>query len=304
MIYDELSTFSVVSEGFSMIDKVKLVLFSAGVKPTTSIYLNITSTNLDDKKRFEEILEKNKIIFLRGRERTFEVIKTIRGSVVHWKLGGTYIDYDLFSNEGDKKRFVQYKQMAIKDISRAKRARIAGKLYGYPKCCIEQYVKETSEWMRKNMTYYEFYKRYHATDKKFPFIPFTPCSIECKQAKKFNQRYSKTVRKKEPKFWREFVKKNIFRSDLVIDHESIIEENKEDIFPDRKWHNYVVLTMKPYNDRYYFHSFLTRKKYEHGTILSGKITMQYGRGFVQVGKIKKIIKLGHVRKLPMLGRKY
>lgn len=304
MAYDDLSTFAVVSEGFSMTDKVKLILFSSGAKPAASVYLDITPKNLDEKERFEQILEKNKIPFLRGRERSFEVVDYVKGGTVHWVIGGTYIDYDLFSSAIDKKKFSEYKKMAIKDIARSKRARIAGKIYGYPKCCIEQYVRETSAWLKKNMTYHDFYERLNAADKKYPFIPFSPCSAECRQAKNLNQKYSATVRKYEPKFWRQFVNKQEFRTDLVIDHESIVtDDNNKDIFPNRKWHNYVVLALKQYKGRYYFYSFLTRKKYEHGAVLSGKVTMQYGRGFVQPGKAKRIMKLRHIRKLPMLGRK-
>jgi hypothetical protein len=304
MKYSQLSTFAVVSEAFSLIDKVKIVLFAAGTKPTASVYLNITSGNLDDKERFEEILKQNKIIFLKGRERSFETVKSIRGASVRWSIAGTYIDYDLFSSEKDKKQFITYRKLAIKDTGRSRRVRIAGKIYGYPKCCIEKYVKETTDWLKSHTKYHEFYKRYHMTDKKFPFIPFTPCKLGCKRSQKLNQLYARTVRKIEPKLYKQYTKKIQYRTDLVIDHESVVAKGKVDIFPDRKWHNYVVLAMKPYKGKYYFYSFLTNKKYEHGDVLSGKIVVQYGRGFVQPGKIKRKIKLKHIRKLPMLGRKY
>ena len=70
-------------------------------------------------------------------------------------------------------------------------------------------------------------------------------------------------------------------------------------------YEYSVILKKPHNKKHYLYAYLTKKFYERGTILSAKITQQYDYADIKPKKIDRIIPdLMHIRKLPLMGRKY
>lgn len=299
-----LIDFAIISKGLDPVDKIKLILFAAKAKANTYVILKINPKNLEEKYQFEQVLRKNKVIFSASRQKGYEEIRSIKGDSINWEIAGIWIGYDLFNNKKSKKDFLRYKRLLGKQ-QEGRAHRLAGKLYGYPRCCVERYAKETPAYIRKKYSYYEFYKKLHEGDWKFPFVFHGPCSVNCRATIALNRRYSNVVKRHAPKFWQEYRKKKIFDSDLVVDEESDILVKGKTIWPEKDGHDYSVILRKPYKGKYYLISYLTKKFYERGTILSGKVTMQYHYARIAVKKIKGIIEgLHHERHLPMVGRKY
>jgi len=299
-----LIDFAVVSKGLDITDKIKLILFAAKAKPNTYVILKINPKNLGEKYQFEQILKRNKIIFLSSRQKGYEEIKNIKGNRIQWQLKGIWIGYDLFDSRKSKKDFLRYKKLLGKQQER-RAHRLAGRLYGYPKCCVDRYIKETPYFIKKHYSYYEFYKRLHEDDWKFPFVFHVPCSSKCRRTISLNIKYSNSVKKHAPKLWKEYKRKRVFESDLIVDEESDILVKGKTIWPEKDGHDYSVILKKPYKGKYYLISYLTKKFYERGTVLSGRITMQYHYARISVKKVKGIINgLHHERHLPLIGRKY
>jgi len=299
-----LIDFAIISKGFEPVDKIKLILFAAKAKPNTYIILKINPKNLGEKYQFEQILRKNKIIFSASRQKGYEEIKNIKGNSINWEMAGIWVGYDLFGSKKDKKDFFRYKSM-LRKHHEGMAHRLAGRLYGYPKCCVERFAKETSAYIKKKYSYYEFYKRLHEDDWRFPFVFHMPCSSKCRATVALNKKYSNVVKKHAPKFWKEYRKKKVFDSDMIVDEESDMLVNGKTIWPEKNGHDYSVILKKQYNGKYYLVSYLSKKFYERGTVLSGKVTMQYHYAKIAVKRVKNIIKgLHHERHLPMIGRKY
>jgi len=299
-----LNTFAVISDGFDIKDKIKLVLFTAGLKLSTYIILKINPESLDEKYRFEQLLKQNKILFSASREKSYEEITDIKKNEIIWELKGTWIGYDLFKDKKTKELFKKYKRL-IRHRQIKKADLLAGKLYHYPSCCIKHYLKETNKFIRKNYTCYEYYKRFHDTERKFPFIFHTPCSLKCKATAKLNRLYSNAIKKYAPEILKKYSKKDSFKSQIIIDEESDILENTKTIWPEKNGYEYSVILKKPHNKKHYLYAYLTKKFYERGTILSAKITQQYDYADIKTKKIDRIIPdLMHIRKLPLMGRKY
>jgi len=299
-----LYTFAAISKGFDIKEKIKLILFTAGLKSATYIILKINPDSLDEKYRFEQLLKQNKILFSASRQKGYEEITSIKGNKIIWELKGIWIGYDLFKDKKTKKQFEQYKNLISKQQIK-KADEIGGKIYGYPSCCIKNYQKETPEHIKKHYTYYEFYKEVQDSDRRFPFIFYSPCSLKCKKTAALNRKYSNIVKRFTPEIWKEYIKKDRFAADLIVDEESDILVKGKTIWPERNAHEYDVILRKPHKRRYYLYAYLTRKNYEKGTILSALITQQYDYADIKVKKVKGIIKnLIHERKMPLIGRKY
>ncbi len=299
-----LIDFAVISKGFDFVDKIKLILFAAKAKPNTYIILKINPKNLGEKYQFEHTLKKSKVIFSASRQKGYEEIKNIKGNSINWEMAGIWVGYDLFGSKKDKKDFLKYKKL-LKRHQDVWAHRLAGKLYGYPKCCVEKYIKEMPGYIKKNYSYYEFYKRLHEDDWRFPFVFHMPCSSKCRATIALNKKNSNVVKKHALKLWQEYRKKKVFDSDMIVDEESDILANGKTIWPEKDGHDYSVILKKPYKGKYYLISYLSKKFYERGTVLSGKVTMQYHYARISVKKTKGIIKgLHHERHLPMIGRKY
>lgn len=299
-----LIDFAVISKGFDAVDKIKLILFAANAKPNIYVILKINPKNLGEKYQFEQVLKKNKIIFSASRQKGYEEIKSIKGNSINWEIAGIWVGYDLFNSKKSKKDFLRYKRLLGKQHE-VRAHRLAGRIYGYPKCCVERYAKETPAYIKKKYSYYQFYKRLHEDDWRFPFVFHMPCSSTCRATTALNKRYSDVIRRFAPKFWKEYGKKKVFDSDLIVDEESDILVKGKTIWPEKDGHDYSVILKKPYKGKYYLISYLTKKFYEKGAVLSGKVTMRYHYARIAVKKAKGIIKgLHHERHLPMIGRKY
>lgn len=300
----KLIDFAVISKGLDFSDKIKLVLFAAGKKPNTYIILKINPDDLGEKYEFEKRLRKEKIVFSASRQKGYEEIKKISGNEIQWEIAGIWIGYDLFKDKKSKKDFQRYKKLLGKQ--QASRAhRLAGKLYGYPKCCTEKYIKETPQVIKKKYSYYEYYKRFHDNDRKFPYLFHTPCTANCRASKALNKRYEAAVKKYAPEIYKKYRQKKVFERNIIIDTESDILIKGKTIWPEKNGHDYSVITKNPIEGKYYLISFLSRKDYERGTVLSAEITSKHDYANIKVKKIKSVINnLVHVRALPMIGRKY
>lgn len=304
MSKEALYTFITISSGFDIKEKIKLVLFIAGLKLSSYVILKINPDSLDEKYRFEQLLKQNKIFFSAGRQKGYEEITVIKGNKIIWELKGIWIGYDLFKDKKIKQQFEKYKNLISKQQFK-KADEIGGKIYGYPSCGIKQYQKETPEYIKEHYTYYEFYKKLHDADRKYPFVFYSPCSVKCKRTTVLNRKYSNTIKKFTPELWKEYTKKDRFKADLIVDEESDIFLKGKTIWPERNAHEYSVILRKPHKEKHYLYAYLTKKNYEKGTILEATITQQYDYANIKVKKVKGIIKgLLHERKMPLIGRKY
>jgi hypothetical protein len=300
----KLIDFAVISKGLDYPDKIKLVLFAAGKKPNTYLTLKINKDDLGEKYEFEKRLRKEKVIFSASRQKGYEEIKKIEGNEIKWKIAGIWIGYDLFKDKKSKKDFQRYKSLLRKQ-QKSRADRLAGKIYGYPKCCTEKYIKETPQFIKKRYSYYQYYKRFHDADKKFPFIFHTPCTANCRSAAALNKRYETAIKKYAPEIYKKYKAKKTFERDIIIDTESDILIKGKTIWPEKNGHDYSVITRKPIEGKYYLISYLSKKNYDRGTVLSAVITKQYDYASIKIKKIKSVINnLVHVRSLPMIGRKY
>jgi hypothetical protein len=66
--------------------KLKLILFAAGVKPSTFVPLKITPKNLGDKSHFERHLRENDFLFKVDDPNSFEEISTIKNNKIIWAM--------------------------------------------------------------------------------------------------------------------------------------------------------------------------------------------------------------------------
>lgn len=296
------------SDCFEPVDKLKLILFATKAKPATFVPLKISPKNIGDKFHFERHLKEKNIFFSVDSPKSFEEIVKIKENKIVWSLKGTWYGYDLFRDKQHKKMFRQYVSMVRKH--RQDRADIiAGKLYGYPACCIKQYVKENNpDWIKRKYSYYGYYKRLHDSERNFPFIVHTPCSPKCSASRKLNTRYRNIIKKRAPKFYKEFSRKKSFKSDFIVEGENnfLFGVNALPLWVHKDGHEYNLVARKKYNDHHYMFSFLSRdREYVKGAVLSGSAAIQYNYADIKISRLKKIIpNLIHVRKFKLLGRKY
>lgn len=297
----ELIYFIENAKCFDNTAKLKLILFSAGMKPATFVALKINSKNLDEKYLFEKHLQNSGIVYEVSKARSYEEIDKISRNKVLWKMKGTWYGYDIFKNESQRKLFKKYVALAGKNHKKADF--LGGKIYGYPTCCTKMYSNNHSpEYVAKHYSYFEFYKRLNDIDRAFPFLVHTACSAKCSSSKKLNAKYSRLLKNTSPKFFAEFSNKKSFTANLVVDSESDIF--KDSIFETRPvWlekdgHEYTLLCLQKINGNYYFFTYLTKKWYAKGAVLEGKVTMQYDYADIEIKKANKYIKnLEHRRKI-------
>lgn len=277
------------SKAFDISAKFKLILFIAGVKPSTYIHLRI-GKNLHDKHKFEDLLKKNKIIFNVGRAKGYEEIQKITNSAI-WQLNGIWYGYDFFQTKEDKKRFDKYIEL-LKKHKQTEADRLSGTLYGYPTKCVEAFIKERNKKNIAKYSYYQYYKRLHDMDKAFPFIIHRPCSPKCTPSKKLNEFYKRAVKKHAPKFYKEYTKKRTYHCPIIVD----IENDIKGIWKKKTGRDYTVVTKNKIENKYWLLSWLSKKAYERGTILDATITMQYDYAVIKTKKvIGKIENFHHKR---------
>jgi len=268
------------SSGFDNSNKLRLLLLLAGVKPSAYVQLRITN-NLHDKHDFEELLKEKGIIFEASKAKGFEEIVKV-DSAAHWKLKGTWYGYDLFSTKPYAERFLEYVQL-LKSKKHELADMMAGIIYGYPKCCIEKFVKQHQ---KINKSYYQHFKELNDMDKAFPFICHTPCSLKCKATKKLNNLYKNTVKKVSPKFFKEYSKKSTHRVPVVVD----IENDIPGMWKKKDGHDYIYVTKAPINGKYLIISWLTKAVFKRGDVLDADVTVQYDFASLKIRK-----SIGHIK---------
>ena len=266
------------SKAFDNNSKLKAILLVSGAKPNTYIHLRITN-NIDDKHEFERLLRLNKIPFSVSRAKGYEEISAIRGNAAIWKMKGMWYGYDLFRNKQAKKNFEKYVSL-IKQQKHDTADKLAGKIYGYPECCIKKFISEhDTKALLKKYSYYQYYKRLHDSDMSFPFISHTPCSPKCKYSAALNKKYADAVRKWAPKFYKQYAKKQTYSTPVIVDI-----DNDLGVWKKKDGHDYVLITKKPLEGRYYEISWLTKPAFKRGTVLDAAVTLHYDYAAVTVKK--------------------
>jgi len=272
-----LIRFAEQTHAFDAKDKLKLILFAAEVKPATYLHLRIKN-NLHDKHRFEELLDKAGIVYSVSRAKGFEEITGIEDNAANWHFTGIWYGYDLFHTKSQKKEFNRYKKL-IRAGKQAEADRVAGRLYGYPNSAVEWFIKSKNpKTLAQKFTYYQYYKQLHEIDRAFPFICHVPPSPTCKDSKRANEIYRKTIKALAPRFYKEYTKKRTYRCPIIVD----MENSVENVWPEHRGHDYIVITTKPIEGQHWLISWLTRTTYPRGTILDAKITIQYDYARVDV----------------------
>jgi hypothetical protein len=276
--------------------KLKAILFITGAKPSTYIHLRIQK-NLHDKHTFEEHLKKNSILFEVSKAKGYEEITAVKNNAAIWRIKGAWYGYDLFLNKYFNERFLEY-IMLLKQQKHEQADKVGGQVYGYPTCCVNNFIQEHGAKGMKKYGYYEYYERLHDSDKSFPFIAHTPCSPKCKETKKLNKKYESAVKKWAPKFYKDYSKKKTYILPVIVDVESDIPRAK---WKKKDGHDYVLVTQKPIDGKYYLISWLTKAAFKRGTILKAKITMQYDFAIVKaLKKIGELKNFHHERKFTKL----
>lgn len=274
--------------------KRNLLLFLAGAKPNTFIRLRI-GKNLHDKHEFERLLKLNKIKYTISRPHGFEEITSVKGNTITWRFAGTWYGYNLFGSAGDQKLFATSTKLA-KNGNHEEADLLLGRLYGYPICCVDEFVKEhDTAFLKKKYTSRSFYKRLHDTDIKLPYISFVPGSIHCPEAVKLNKLYETAIKKISPSFYSAYKKKRTHRVLLVVDTEQhFIETHPHDA------HEYLLVTTKPIAKHHYVLSWLSDRHYDRGTVIDATVTIQYDAPVVKAHKVLRTLKgLHHERKFPL-----
>jgi hypothetical protein len=296
----ELIHFVQSAKGLDNPAKLKLILLVAGAKPATFFALKITPENLGEKAHLEHHLRACGLLFSVGRARAYEEITGMTGNAVKWSIRGSWYGYDVFKDKKHAQLFKQYLALLAKQ-KHVEADRVAGKLYAYPSCCVGQYIQEHDlAFLRKNYTHYSYYKRLRDCERVFPFIQHMACSVKCAKSKKLNAQYAAALKKRAPKFFREFSRSKKFSCEVVVDSESVLLQDvvygirsTASVFPVRDGHEYSLLTMKKLQGHYYLLAHLTKETLVRGTVLPAKITMRHGYADAVLGKPKRVIKNLH-----------
>ncbi len=301
-----LIDYAAKSDAFDANEKLKLILFAAGVKPATYVILKILPKKPSEAVRFERLLKKAGFIFKKNRPKTFEEITFIKKNEIRWNVKGVWIGYDLFHTKEQQKRFAKYISLSRKG-KESQADMIAGKLYGYPPCCIKNFIKthDNPSLIAKKYSYHGYYKFMHDIDKKFPFIQHMPESLKCRSTIALNNKYKQALKKYAPEFFKQFSKKRNYNVDVVVDvlndigSEELLTREGTSIWPVKNGFDYIFITMKPVDKKYWLISNLEKNYIERGTVFNAKIIMQYDYAEVKLGKVKKQLgELYHERKLP------
>ncbi|MEM3154742.1 MAG: hypothetical protein QW165_04225 [Candidatus Woesearchaeota archaeon] len=282
-----LIRFIETSPAFDNSAKLKAILFVSGAKPNTYIHFRVQE-NIHDKHEFERLLKLNGIVFKTSRAKGFEEITRVSGNKVVWKLKGIWYGYDLFRNKKSQNEFERYVAL-VKRQKHEAADKLAGKIYGYPSCCIRKFIAEHNPViLPKKYSYYQYYKRLRDSDKAFPFISHTPCSPHCNQSAVQNKKYSAAIKKWAPKFYKTYSQKKTYRVPVIVDIES-----GTDLWKKRDGHDYVLVTKKPIEGKYYELSWLSKAAFPRGTVLDAIIAIQYGYANVTILKKLGMLKNFH-----------
>lgn len=281
--HQHLARFAEKSDAFEPASKRNILLFLAGAKPNLYAQMKI-SANLHDRHEFERLLRLNNIPFIVSKPRGYEEITAIKGNKAVWKFKGTWYGYDIFRSLHDKKEFEKYLRL-LKQKKHKQADLLAGELYGYPKCCVDEYIRSHDEdYLRKRYTYSEYFTKLHSSDLKFPFISFTPGSLHCPYAIAMNRAYGLALKRISPRFYKQYTAEKKYKTTLIIDF-----ENDFGIWKQKDGHDYVAITKNKINGHHFLISFLSKKPYARGTIIDADVTLKHNIATVKLGKRK-----GHI----------
>jgi len=279
------------SECFDNIAKPRLILTALGVKPGCYCALKITPKNLDDKFHFEAHLKRAGLFFKHSPAKSFEEISEIRGNAVMWSLKGAWYGYDIFNSRDLMNKFRKYADLSMKN-KHAEADRLAGLIYGYPACCIKQYVRD-----HKNNEFkltYDALKKAQDLDKKFPFVSNNACSLKCRKTSALNKKYETALKTYAKHFYRQYSAPLAVKTDLIVEGINALDKGNE----------YALLSVSKINGHHMILSYISREKYEQGAVLGGIATIKYDYADIKIKKVKKMLEgLHHIRKLPLLGKK-
>ncbi|MBI4016640.1 MAG: hypothetical protein HY363_03010 [Candidatus Aenigmarchaeota archaeon] len=290
----ELVHFVQASKGFGAFEKIKLIIFASGEKKACFVRMKISSENMDEKAHFEKHLKECGKKFIVSRPKTFEEIIRVTKNKAVWKPAGIWYGYDLFADTRTKNMFLKYRQLKH-DNNHKTADKIGAKIYGYPACCMTQYSKEHDvNYIKKNYSYYQFYKKVHAVDKKLQFIFHIPCSVECNASRRMNEEHKRTVIKLARKFYCSYSAKYVFNVDVIVDSFSdIFDDNGKSIWEKKNGCDAAFLTAKKINGKYYLLSCLTKKQLEKWAVYAASIKTQYDTAQLNLGRKKKTLKNFH-----------
>lgn len=291
-------------------EKLKLILFASGVKPATFIMLKVFPEKPEEAVLFDRLLKEAGIVFRKSFPKTFEEISLIKDNEIRWDIKGVWLGYDLFNSKSQLNKFRRYLSLADKG-KHSQADRLAGEIYGYPKSCVDSFIKRNKnhKLIAEKFSYYEYYKFLHDIDKKFPFIQHQPHSLDCRSSISMNKRYQEIVKKVAPDFYKEFSKKKVFDSDVVVDvvndvmiHDFLTKKSRS-IWPVKDGQDYMLITLKQIDGKFWLISHLTKNFIERGTVFPAKITMQYDYAEIKLGKFKNQKgELYHERMFPLQGK--
>ncbi|MBD3318352.1 hypothetical protein GF342_00405 [Candidatus Woesearchaeota archaeon] len=272
--------------------RMRLLLFAAGLKPATYLQFRITPTTLDERRHFQFHLQENNCLFSVSHPKSFEQIARIHKNIIEWEMAGTWYGFDVFSSKKQKKLFENY----LSEIKRGRQTaahKIAGKLYGYPACCVREFIREQEEkYLEKKYSYYEYFSRREKLMRKFPFISHTPCSAACALSRAMNTRNRAAIRKHAPKFFKTLQQVQKVKLDVVVD--SITQwysdlNHKRPIWLCKDGAHHHLIALKKINGKYYFFTDTSTCRYERGTVLSVTLRRQFGQSDLSIDRIKRFI---------------
>lgn len=294
----ELAEFAEICRGLDNPARLRLILVASGAKPACFIPLKIEK-NYGDKLHLQRHLKKAGLIFEVSAPKTFEEITKVSRNKIMWSMKGTWYGYDIFQNRRVQKLFHRHKRLLQKGKPE-KADKIAGKLYGYPPCCIRNFLKEQNpDYLRKAYTAYEYYKKLHDMDRAFPFIAHTACSPSCKKSLAMNRANEEVCKDFAPRFWERYSSTVVKKTDLLVEGESMVYDDCEPVWPEPDGHEYSLIALSEHKGHHMIMSYLTRKSYERGTVLEGSVRIRYNYADVSVRRKKSLRKnIMHIRHFP------
>ncbi|HDD70780.1 MAG TPA: hypothetical protein ENF94_01315 [Candidatus Woesearchaeota archaeon] len=306
-----LIDYATLTRSLEVNERLKLILFVTGAKPVTYIMLKVFPEEPDEAITFERLLKEAGFIFNKSEPKTFEEISVVKGKEVRWDIKGVWIGYDLFHTKEQRQLFRKY--ISLSDKGKHVLAdRLAGKLYDYPKDCVENFIRfnKNPDLIAKKFSYYEYYKFVHDCDRKFPFTQHQPHSLKCRSTIAMNKRYREAVKRFAPDFYRNFTRKRTYKADIVADvindvmHEDSLTKENRSIWPVKDGQDIIFITLKPVESKFWLISHLVKKCVDRGTVFPARITMQYDFAVIELGKPKSQVgELFHERKFPLQAEK-
>ena len=263
--------------GFDERARLRLLLVGLGYKPATYVRLKITPRNLEDKHHFERHLREVGLLCEVSEAKGFEEMTGVAKGVVTWKMMGTWYGYDIFSTKKEQDAFREYRVLAAKGSVRADA--VAGALYGYPKCCMKEYVREQDvKFLRKNFSYYEYFRSREVKAHGFALVLHTPCSAQCAKTRELNGYYARVLQAHAPKWFVRFCAKKVFDLKLLVESHADIyadEDGEESVWLEKDGHEYQCISVQKMGDHFVALTYLQRESLERGTIFSARVVVQH-----------------------------